>query len=100
MSDLYWLTDERNARLKPYFPKSYGYHDDGRWSEWSVRCPPNANGAATPTEHGLVSHGCYPSFELLRSTPERLVCGPHEAPSLRDLGLRAGASCYSSCNTI
>jgi len=24
MSDLYWLTDEQMARLRPYFPKSHG----------------------------------------------------------------------------
>lgn len=24
LSDLYWLTDEQMARLKPYFPKSHG----------------------------------------------------------------------------
>ena len=24
MSDLYWLTDELMARLRPYFPKSHG----------------------------------------------------------------------------
>lgn len=24
MSDLYWLTDEQMARLRPYFPKSRG----------------------------------------------------------------------------
>ena len=24
MSDLYWLTDEKMARLSPYFPKSHG----------------------------------------------------------------------------
>jgi hypothetical protein len=26
MSDLYWLTDEQMARLRPYFPKSHGSH--------------------------------------------------------------------------
>ena len=24
MSDLYWLTDEQMARLRPHFPKSHG----------------------------------------------------------------------------
>ena len=24
MSNLYWLTDEQMARLKPFFPKSHG----------------------------------------------------------------------------
>ena len=24
MSDLYWLTDEQMARLRPFFPKSHG----------------------------------------------------------------------------
>jgi hypothetical protein len=24
MSDLYWLTEEQMARLRPYFPKSHG----------------------------------------------------------------------------
>lgn len=24
MSDLYWLTDEQMARLKPFLPKSHG----------------------------------------------------------------------------
>jgi hypothetical protein len=24
MSNLYWLTDEKMARLKPFFPKSHG----------------------------------------------------------------------------
>jgi transposase len=32
MSDVYWLTDEQMARLRPYFPKSHGkpWVDDRR----------------------------------------------------------------------
>jgi transposase len=32
MSNLYWLTDEQMARLKPFFPKSHGVpRVDDRW---------------------------------------------------------------------
>ena len=33
MSNLYWLTDEQMARLKPFFPKSHGCRVS------MIRCP-------------------------------------------------------------
>ena len=36
MSDLYWLTDEQMARLKPFVPKKHGQPKTlcTRWKRW------------------------------------------------------------------
>src|SRR3546814_8703339 len=55
MSDLYWLTNEQMARLKPYFPKSHGRKrvDDRRVLSGIIFV--NRNGLRwrdAPSEHG------------------------------------------------
>ena len=60
MSELYWLTDEQTARLRPYFPKSHGKPrvDDRRV----------LSGIVFVNRHGLLA-GC---AEGLRSAQDAL----------------------------
>jgi len=52
MSDLYWLTDEQMARLRPYFPKSHGKPrvDDRRVLSGIVFVNPNGLGTVKLTK--------------------------------------------------
>src|SRR3546814_20078955 len=58
MSDLYWLTDEPMARLRPYFPKSHGLErvDDRRVLSGIIFVNRNGRmGRDAPREYGAAT---------------------------------------------
>ena len=55
ISDLYWLTEEKETRLRPYFPKSRGKPrvDDRRVLSGIVFVNPNGlRGRDAPSDYG------------------------------------------------